>query len=257
MLPLARNRGTSPALFHAGMIHTHHRRGLVPAALIASPPQAGDAPGIQQMAGFTLIELLVVIAIIAILAGVLLPTVSRAKQNAQRIKCLNNLKQLGVATLMYAQDHQGTLQVDAPLQPGTTWGSLLSSNQNIRTYESFLCPSYPPRQFTNWFMTYGVRQDPPRDYTSGTFGEMLKIDRLPKPSEYLHLADTTSRGRQGIGAEQFYYFRADHENEVHARHGQQANGLFLDGHVEGANRSRLQALGIQALYDRDDVPGYY
>ncbi len=58
-----------------------------------------------QSRGFTLIELLVVIAIIAILAAMLLPALSSAKQRAQRISCLNNLKQMGTALFMYSGDN--------------------------------------------------------------------------------------------------------------------------------------------------------
>lgn len=125
--------------------------------------------------GFTLIELLVVVAIISLLAAILFPVFARARESARRASCLSNMKQIGLATMMYTQDYDEKyptvwMITTQPYPAGVTWNSAAWYWPQLlyaytKSMQIFHCPSSPNTAESAYHDNYGANglifRDPP------------------------------------------------------------------------------------------------
>jgi len=211
-----------------------------------------------KRSAFTLIELLVVVAIIAILASLLLPVLSRTQETARQAKCLNNLHQLGLATQLYWDDHQGRAfryRTGSDANGDTYWfGWLERGSEGQRNFDRAqgalhpylggrgveLCPALN-YQMANFKLKatgaaygygYNIHLSTPLDQPA------FKISDVRSPARLAFLADAAQINTFQPPAspdhpmlEEFYYISTN-EPTIHFRHSTKADFLFADGHVQ-------------------------
>ena len=231
-------------------------------------PALASADRSERQAGFTLIELLVVIAIIAILAGLLLPALSRAKMQAVNASCLNQLRQLQLCCQLYTLDNNDQLVPNDyvydiltldPISQGRSWclgntrtdttttnienGLLFPYNQSTRIYR---CPAdkstvetrdgepLPIPRTRSYNMSMSINGEPERLFWIPSFQKFSQI-RDPSPSQLFVFIDVHEDSILdslfGIPLPGGFYDGNWFDVPAN-RHGQAANLSFADGHVE-------------------------
>jgi len=191
----------------------------------------------KRRTGFTLIELLVVVAIIAILAAMLLPALSQARERARAASCINNLKQIMLAALFYAEDYNGLVPCTySSDQPGGVWPQTLYELKYITNGKVFRCPSL--RGGGLYDKTYAMTRA--RDTAKWEKAGRLIIKRIPNPSNWPLFVDSVWTAHSSFPAGvQIYNYPGTDNRHIHLRHNQMANMAFVDGHVEACTLSRI------------------
>jgi prepilin-type N-terminal cleavage/methylation domain-containing protein/prepilin-type processing-associated H-X9-DG protein len=204
--------------------------------------------------GFTLIELLVVLAVTALLAAILFPVFAQARERARQATCLSNMRQIGLVTLLYAQDWDDTLPPVAVMYsvdgvsdpvgcvcqvldfgaPNAPVNHLSAILPYLKSRALLLCPSSSK---TPWPRIHRTTSWSSTSYIGNAVVVGRRLAAIPVPAQIVYLGDgsyrmgvarlapaldnaTTGRYAFGLGADDFLV------------HGEGHNRLFTDGHVQ-------------------------